>query len=421
MTASEGRTAVHVSPRRRRGGRTARLAWVVAGLGLASVAVLGWVHLQDRQATTAIETVSRIALLVSLAAFILSGAVIVSRQPGNVIGWLLMIPGLTASLSELALRWLAGVTPPPTEVNPPLWLLLWATGIAWVALIFPIFHVLLTLPTGRLLSPRWRAAVVLELVMISVMALLAAFSADMGPLVNDVAVWRVPNPIGFVPGDDMDGAFGTLWTLGLVTLSALGASAVVLRFRRGTRDERQQLKWPLLGGLVFGITYAGTAVQSGVVGPLFALGIAAMPISIAIAITRYRLYDIDRLISRTVGWAIVTGILLAVFAVPVIGLQAVVNDVTQGQTVVVAASTLLAAALFQPVRGGVQRAVDRRFDRARYDGERVVARFGERLREHVDLDTLSSEVRHVADDTVRPTTSGIWLRGATKATSGPSS
>jgi len=167
------------------------------------------------------------------------------------------------------------------------------------------------------------------------------------------------------------------------------------------------------------MVYAGAAVenfltsQSSLTESMLGFGLAAIPISVAIAVLRYRLYEIDRIVSRTIGWALVTGILVVTFGILVVGLQALLQDVTQGGTLVVAVSTLVAASLFQPVRSRVQRAVDRRFDRARYDGDRVVARFGDRLRDHVDLDTLSGDIRSVADETVRPAVSAVWLRTAT--------
>ena len=140
------------------------------------------------------------------------------------------------------------------------------------------------------------------------------------------------------------------------------------------------------------------------------LALAFLPIAIGIAVLRYRLYDIDRLISRTIGWAIVTGIVAAVFVGVVIALQALLAGVTQGETLAVAASTLLAFALFMPLRGRVQRAVDRRFDRARYDGEQLVGAFAERLRDEVDLETIRAEVPATVDAAVRPATVGLWLR-----------
>ena len=140
-----------------------------------------------------------------------------------------------------------------------------------------------------------------------------------------------------------------------------------------------------------------------------------MPIAIGIAVTRYRLYEIDRLISRGLSWAVLSGLLLAVYAGAVLVLQGVLGGVTQGETVAVAGSTLLAAALFQPLRRRIQAVVDRRFNRARYDAERTAVDFAERLRGEVDVDHLQSALARTAGDAVNPDGVGVWLRPAAEA------
>jgi hypothetical protein len=143
---------------------------------------------------------------------------------------------------------------------------------------------------------------------------------------------------------------------------------------------------------------------------LASVATALIPIAIGIAILRYRLYEIDRVISRTIGWAIVSGMLVAVFVGGVFALQAILAGFTQGETLAVAASTLVAFALFQPLRRRVQRVVDHRFDRARYDGERTAAAFAERLRDEIDLARLRESLALTARDAVRPTVASVWLR-----------
>jgi hypothetical protein len=410
VVAIEGRSTETVPQPDASRGVAARFVWLIAAVGVVDVVLLCWVYVSDASASE-LDAISGVSLLVSLLAFVMSGAVIVSRQPGNVIGWLLMIPGLSVPLSEMGSRWLAGLDPPPAAVGPGLWLVLWLTAFAWVALIFPLFHILVTLPTGRLLSPRWRLAVVLEIAMIATMVSMAAFSESMGPIVNDAAVWTVQNPIGFLPEDSMDGLVGVAWQLGLLALCVLGGSAVALRFRRGTRDERQQLTWPVAGGLVFGATYAATAIDSRAVGALFAIGITAVPVSIAIAITRYRLYDIDRIISRTVSYGLITAVLAAAFLATNLALQTVLH---RGSTFEVAVSTLVVAMLFQPLRTAIQRPIDRRFNRARVDSERMVAAFAARARDQMDLPMLATELAVTAGRAVQPSSAAIWIRGGTR-------
>jgi divalent metal cation (Fe/Co/Zn/Cd) transporter len=139
-------------------------------------------------------------------------------------------------------------------------------------------------------------------------------------------------------------------------------------------------------------------------------GILLMPIAIGVAVLRYRLYEIDRIISRTIGWALVTGVLVAVFAGTVVGLQAILTGFTQGQTLAVAASTLIAFVLFQPVRRRVQSVVDRRFNRARYDAEGTAAAFAERQRDQVDIAGLKVDLTGTIDSALHPRALGVWIR-----------
>jgi hypothetical protein len=180
--------------------------------------------------------------------------------------------------------------------------------------------------------------------------------------------------------------------------------------------ERQQLKW-LLVAMVPAAILLPLSLQpdiSAAVPMIGTLSVATLPlaaVAVAIAVLRYRLYDIDRILSRTIGWAIVTVILAVVFVGVVIGLQALLASVTEENTLAVAASTLVAFALFQPLRRRVQRAVDRRFDRARYDGELTVTAFGSRLRDQGELTAIRVDVLATVDVVVRPSSKSLWLRG----------
>jgi len=244
-------------------------------------------------------------------------------------------------------------------------------------------------------------------------ALVEALREGRPEVFPDVAVAGVP--FAFAPDAQ---AIGTL---------LLAMVAVISRYRRGDRVVRLQIRWFVAAVAILPVSLLGILVELGLRaagafdgqadapnGLAFAIvsdvGILALPIAIGIAVTRYRLYEIDRLISRTIGWALVTGVLLAVFGGTVIGLQAVLDRVMQGQTLAVAASTLIAFALFQPVRRRVQHLVDRRFDRARYDGDRTAAAFAERLREQVDLAGLEADFTGVVDVALRPRSVGVWIR-----------
>ncbi len=198
----------------------------------------------------------------------------------------------------------------------------------------------------------------------------------------------------------------------------MAIAALVVRYRRGDRVERLQIRWFAAAVTLCGVGFVATVIQFALrtsTGPLLGAlvayaGILAMPITIGIAITRYRLYEIDRLISRTIGWALVTGVLVAVFSATVLGLQAILAGFAQGGTFAVAASTLVAYAVFQPLRRRVQRAVDRRFDRARYDGDRTASAFAERLQEEVDLDGVEADIAGTVDMALHPSSFRVWLR-----------
>jgi hypothetical protein len=198
-----------------------------------------------------------------------------------------------------------------------------------------------------------------------------------------------------------------------LAVAVAGAGALVIRFRRSVGTEHQQIKWFASAAVV---EVAAIFVTTWVVFPppfdaLAALLIAPLiPISVGVAILRYRLYDIDRIISRTVSYGAVTAILAGVFVGTILVSQTVLASFFSGNSVAVAASTLVVAALFQPLRRRVQAVVDRRFNRSRYDAERTAAAFSGRLREEVDLANICAEVRLVVAATVEPVTVEVWIR-----------
>jgi drug/metabolite transporter (DMT)-like permease len=234
----------------------------------------------------------------------------------------------------------------------------------------------------------------------------------------------MPNPVRLLPAELLDaapvapaGAFLLVFALLIVSIVSM-----LVRYVRSSGVERLQLRW-----LVTGLGAVVTAVPLGFL--LFALfgreiedlawlpamvAFTVPPIAIGIAVLRYRLFEIDRIVSRTISWAVVTGLLLSVFGGAVIGLQALLSDVTQGETLAVAVSTLVAFALFQPLRRRVQAAVNRRFDRARVDAERTAAAFANRLRDQIDLRGLEADIAETVATALRPTSTGVWIRGASR-------
>jgi hypothetical protein len=286
--------------------------------------------------------------------------------------------------------------------------LAWLATFAWVPGFGLLFSFsLLLFPTGHLPSRRWLPV-----------AWLAAIALVLLGVPTAIAAWPLRGP-GLVDGStvlpDWANALQLIGMIVLLLVAAASVASIIVRWRRSDGLERQQLKW-FAGAVVPVIAVIGLSAfvtYSPAVWAFVAVFVAPiLPVSIGMAVLRYRLYEIDRIISRTLGWAVVTGLLIAVFAIMVVGLQALMTGFTQGQTLAVAASTLVAFALFAPLRRRVQRAVDRRFDRARYDGERTAAAFADRLRDDVDLDAVSGDLAATAAVVLRPDAIAVWLRGA---------
>ena len=279
-----------------------------------------------------------------------------------------------------------------------------------VPIIVVLIGVPLVFPDGHLLSPRWRWIVVLTAAALTGQIISLVFGP--GPL----GAQGIANPFAIPDLEPLLAALNALTNWTSIVGFTGAVLAVAIRYRRGAEVERHQLKWLVAVAGVAAVAFpvAFIAPFSLLANAAFYIGLLALlalPLAIGIAILRYRLYDIDRIISRTIGWAIVSGLLVAAFAILVVGLQAALAGITQGDTLAVAASTLVAFTLFQPVRRTVQHAVDRRFDRARYDAQLTVDAFAERLRDEVDLDTLATELERTVVGTMRPKAASIWLPG----------
>jgi hypothetical protein len=394
------------------GGGRAAIVWAVAVLALMVIGLVLWTA-YDAEVTTRAEqeALPDVAFVVTLVAFVISGAIIVSRQPGNLVGWLLMIPGLASPVGALIRVWLVAFDPPPETATLPLWLGIWFQNWSWVLLVFPIFHLLLTFPEGRLLTPRWRWVVLIEITMAGFLVGVITFLDSLPVGEGDTVLWSIPNPIGFIPDTFFAGVFPVAWSLGLLGLTVAGVVAFAKRFRKGSASVRQQLKWPMYAVAFFGVVYGATAVGGGDVpavwDALFSLALAAIPVSVAIAVLRYRLYDLDRLVSRTVTYAAVAVLLIAAYGAVVATLGSFMG---RDNPVAVAAATLAAAALFNPVRTRIRRWMDRRFNRPRYDAERVVEDFTATLRDRVDPDRVVEEWVEVVSAAMHPESVAAWIR-----------
>jgi hypothetical protein len=349
-----------------------------------------------------------------LAAYALVGAVVASRRPANPIGWFLLGIGLViacrAAAGEYALHALAGSSRPSSG--------LWAAWfVSWsLPLVFPcglLMFLLLLFPNGRPIAPRWWAVgwlgAGLGIFYVLISWLYPGLTQVSGlpgvPNPTGIRGWTVLNPNGL--------AGSIFWLLGGVCLIAAAVS-VFVRYRRSADEERLQLKWFAYAAVVslallLVLLPASIVTKTGGVVWDLALvtGIGlALPVAIGIAILKYRLYAINKIISRTLAYAIVTGLLVGVYA----GLVLLATQVLKFHSAVaVAASTLAAAALFNPLRLRVQAVVDRHFDRVRYDAERVVGQFAVQLREQVDLDVLGHDLLGVVNQVLGPAHLALWL------------
>ena len=397
-----------MTTRARRWRLAAVMAWVIAALLVVVPLLLLALGVGNTSpGSTPLEVLESVAFLLVSPVYAVTSALIVSRQSRNSVGWMLMAIALGMTLAFLA----DILTPeqPPADVNLWFVVLMGLASVSWIFFIYPVFHLLLTFPTGRVLSPPWRALVVLELLMVAFMILVGVFGAE---LVSIDDTWTVDNPIGFFPGSFFDSAwFGPLWNGGLLLLTAGGLLSMTLRFRRSRSVERLQIKWLLFAVALFAFAYGGAALgvvseEISLVGILLPVSLVGIGLSIAFALLRYRLYDIDNVISRTVTYAVVVGSLALVF----FGLSTMVGTQVSEEPLFVAASTLAAAALFNPLRRGVQRRVERRFNRSRYVAERVMDEFGASLRDRIEPDGVVDGWVGVVSETMQPVALGVWLR-----------
>jgi hypothetical protein len=397
---------------RRWPGGLAWALWALAMLGLATVPWFDHLLRAARRPDLTQLNASTIPYLLALVIAPTVGAVLAGRRPGHPVGWLLLALGLSVSASGFADGYARyGVAARPGAVPGARWVAIYSPTTTILSLVCVGFVLLLT-PSGSLPSPRWRWwAWVL-----AAGAVLFLAAATFGPLLIP-PYESVDKPLAFASLRSVM-VVATVMAFG-ITVGGLpvGAASLVVRFRRARGVERLQLRWLALAaavtGLLAAVVLVGFAVGATAV-PLLAAGIclAILPLATAAAIMRYRLYDLDRIISRTLAYGLLTVLLGGVYAGVVLGLGQLLG---QGRSLVVATATLALAAAFQPARRRIQRAVDRRFNRRRYDAAATIQAFAGRLRQQVDLDALQAELLAVVDQTMQPTRTSLWLRPPARA------
>jgi hypothetical protein len=388
------------------------LAWGLWALVMLGLAVVPWMDSLLRQAgrpdLVALVPGNIVGPVVAVLSAATVGAVLASRRPRHPVGWLLLgfalsltASGVISSSVTYGLVARPGALP-AANVAARLYPVTIAAGLAMVG------FVLLLTPTGSPPSSRWRRwpwALAVAVAVVLVAATVAPGSLD--PLAQFVSGAMDPQ----VYGGALRVAVQLVLLAGLLTVLA-GAGSLVARFRRARGVERLQLQWVALAAGLTGLSLLAAAVLIAV-GEVnlgnwaSAFGVAFLPLATGAAILRYRLYDLDRIISRTLAFGLLTLLLGGGYALVVLGLGQLLG---RESPLVVAAATLAVAAVFQPARRRVQAVVDRRFNRRRHDAARIIEGFGTRLRDQVDLDTLTAEVLAVAEQTMQPTQASLWLR-----------
>ncbi len=343
------------------------------------------------------------------------GWLLARRRPNNPIGWCFELGGLVWAAGALSGAWVELAVRGYVDVTVFVRILATQNVFGWIlSMPLSVQLPLLLLPNGRLLSRRWRWAV--WVVVSGVIVGTLGFSTIPGVIEGTDPALQLVNPMGLAALEPLPQAMALTGAGMLLLGMAAGIVAIVLRFRRSTGIERQQLRWVAFGGccVLLGPITALTVGVPGWVGNVGGnIGILAVPVCVAVAVLRYRLYDLGRLVSRTVSYVVITALLLGVYLLLVTALAQLLPD---GSSLAVAASTLAAAALFQPLRRRVQGVVDRRFNRARYDADRTVEEFTRTLRNEVDLDAVRSNLVEAVHDTLQPSMARLWLREPSRGT-----
>jgi hypothetical protein len=370
--------------------------WAVSVSLTATAAAYTALHPLSANAVSIVGGGSGAAVgIVFIGAFATVGALLAWKRPNNPIGWLLSAIGLTFAVAVFSV-FLAHF---PRMLTLDAWL-----GFLYLSGIGLCVFVLLLFPTGQLPSRRWRPVAWAAGAGVAGWTLGCAFAPTL------ITTSKTRNPVGTT------GPAGHIFKLmafggaGLMAVTGLAAAAsLAVRYRRAETAERAQLKWLVSAAAVIVVaelvsapiksTNLQNAISSG--------ALVLVPLAIGVAVLRYRLYDIDRIISRTLAYAIVTGLLIGIYA----GLVLLATEVLQiHSAVAVAAATLIAAALFNPVRRRVQHRVDRRFNRARYDADETVAAFAARLKEAVDLDSVRADLAGVVQTALEPAHVWVWTQ-----------
>ena len=349
-----------------------------------------------------------VGFICAFGAFGLVGALVIWQRPGNTLGWVLAAVGLLAAWGASADTYtdLASTSDPLYLVA--VWVSLWY----WFPLLgLTLIFTPLLFPDGRPPSPRWRLVTWGAALALALVVFLGAFRERV-----EMPGISMDNPVG-IPGirDPEKSTLGTVLLGSFVLFLVLALASVVVRYIRSGDAQRQQIKWLLLATALSALMVFFeeiTRIELGTEVP-FAISIALFPVAIAVAIFRYRLYDIDVIINRALVYGSLTAMLALVYVGGVVGLQYVFRMLTGGESqLAIVASTLAIASLFVPLRRRVQTFIDRRFYRRKYDAAKTLEDFATRLREETNLEQLNTELLAVVSTTMQPEHVSLWLKPA---------
>jgi hypothetical protein len=373
-----------------------------------------------------LDDVVGMVLNVGFGAFAVVGALLVAKRSTNLIGWIMAAIAFMVAIFNAGGAYATYVMVTRGQPDALAVVGAWTANCYWfVMLALALFYLPMLFPDGRLLSRRWLPVAVVAGIAASGFVLPRAFM-DTLPL-NEAPGYEIDNPIGIEGVGSVENLpiFGVLLN-GLLVIAFVGTAAtVVVRFRRSRGVERLQMKWFVYVSVVF----VGGSILTSVIGVatglrwleqfsfvLSMVALVGLPIAVGIAILRYRLYDIDVVINRTLVYGLLTLLLALMYFGGIVLLQRVFVLLTgQQSTLAVVASTLLIAALFNPLRGRIQAFIDRAFYRRKYDARKTLETFSERLRDETDLEALNSEVVGVVRETIQPAHVSVWLRPETAA------
>ncbi len=412
MSATEGKAARNQQTRSSLGGRLPLLARGVALLVLmvyvTGLSVNAW--LESRIGLQGENSMEDLVLFVGFGMFAAVGALLVAKRPENRVGWVMGAAALIMGVFPAGESYAAYVM--TTRGRPDALAVLgaWANGWYWLVLLALVFIYLpLLFPDGRLLSRRWLPVAVLPAIgIVGIMVLGSLAETFKGQTLD----YRIENPIGVEGLANIEELPAFVVLTGIYAIGAVGALAsLAVRFRRSRGTERQQLKWFLFAAAPILTIPMENYLPEFVESFMLAWVVLGFPAAIGIAVLRYRLYDIDLVINRTLVYAALTASLAAVYLGSVVGLQRLLTPLTgEGNQLAVVASTLLIAALFGPLRRRVQGFIDRRFYRRKYDAQKTLESFSAKLRGASDLDGLNDELLVVVRETVQPEHASLWLR-----------